>query len=186
MDRTKRRRSGRSLPLVLAVAGLLATSIMGPARAWADDAKPVGVIDSNRIVQEYDAARDALEAHEKFVKDLENELEDKERELQRLAEEIESQKMLLSEDKLAERMQEFENKRDGYFEFQKQSQDRAQAEYKEKIGPIIDQVRTVAERIGKEEHFGVIIDAASLTVLYLDSSVDLTDKVLAALVRGED
>ncbi len=40
------------------------------------------------------------------------------------------------------------------------------------------------DRIGKEEGYGIVIDAAGLTVLYLDAGVDLTDKVIETLVRG--
>lgn len=170
----------RRLPAALLLAALLL-----PAAAAADT-KPLAIIDSNRIVQEYDAARDAQEQYQRFLEDLQTEIEEKERALQRLAEEIESQKLLLSEEKLATKMQEFDNQRADYFEFRQQVDGRAEQEYKTKIGPIIDQVRTIAERLGKEEGYGVIVDSAALTVLYLDSSVDLTDKVLAALMRGEE
>ncbi len=167
------------LPLLLFV-GLL------PAAAAAADTKPLAIIDSNRIVEEYDAARDAREQYQKFLQDLQKEIEDKERALQKMAEEIESQKMLLSEEKLATKMQEFDNLKADYFDFRNQVDSRADQEYKAKIGPIIDQVRTIAERLGKEEGFGVILDSAALTILYLDNSVDLTDKVLAALMRGQE
>ncbi|MFH1845778.1 MAG: OmpH family outer membrane protein [bacterium] len=164
---------------------LLAGGVLLPAAALADD-KPLAVVDSQRIVTEYPAARDAQEQYEKFLRELEKEIGDKETSLQALAEEIESQKMLLGEDALAAKMQEFDNLRAEYFEFQGNIEERAEREYKDKIGPIIDQVRTIAERLGKEDGFGIIIDSAALTVLYLDSAVDLTDKVLEALVRGEE
>jgi Skp family chaperone for outer membrane proteins len=167
----------------LAFVLLLATGAGHPGAAWADT-KPFGVIDSERIVSEYEAARDAQEQYGKFLRDLEKEIGDKESELQRLFEDIESQKMLLGEQALASKMQELDNKRAEYLQFRDQVDDRAEQEYKEKIGPIIDQVRTIAERLGKEEGFGLIVDAAALTVLYIDDSVDLTDRVLQALVKG--
>ena len=40
------------------------------------------------------------------------------------------------------------------------------------------------DRIGKEEDYGLIVDSAALTVLYMDADYDLTDEVLAALARG--
>lgn len=71
-----------------------------------------------------------------------------------------------------------------YFSFRETVETRAENEYKEKIQPIIDQVKLIAERVGKEEGFGIIIDTAALTTVYIDDEVDLTDRVLAALVRG--
>jgi outer membrane protein len=184
MSRDHRRAAGRRALAILGLSVLVAAVL--PASAPAADLKPLGVINSQRIVEEYDAARDAQEQYQKFLRDLEREIEEKERSLQRLMEDIESQKMFLTEDALGTRMQEFENQKADYFEFRDQADGRAEQEYKAKIGPIIDQVKTIAERIGKEEGYGLVIDTAALTVLYLDSSVDLTDKVLAALVRGED
>ncbi len=171
---------------VSALLWLIAISWLLPSAAHAAKEKPLGVVDSQRIVDEYEAASDAREQYEKFLRDLEKEIGDKEIELQRQAEEIESQRMLLGEDALAAKMQEFEDARAEYFRFREQADQRAEQEYKDKIGTIIDQVKTITERIANEEGFGIVIDSAALTVLYVDSAVDLTDKVLAALVRGEE
>jgi outer membrane protein len=163
----------------------LVAVVVSPTAARAADVKPIGIVDTQRIVKEYSAARDAQEQVQKFVRNLEKEIGDKEKELQRMMEEIDSQKMLLGEAALAAKMQEFETKRASYFEFREGADAKAEQEYKTRIGPIVDQVRTIAERLGKEDGYALVLDAASLTTLYIDSSVDLTDKVLAALVTGK-
>ena len=162
---------------------LAAPALMG--RAVAAEVRPIGLIDSQRIVKEYGAARDAQEQVQKYIKDLERDIGEKEQSLQRFMEDLESQKMLLGEAALQAKQQEFQKMRDDYLSFREQADQKAETEYKSRIGPIIDQVRTIAERLGKEEGFGIIVDSASLTTLYVDSSVDLTDKVLAALVSGQ-
>jgi len=171
----------RILPAVAVLA--LALGATGAARA-AD--RPLAVVDSQRIADEYDAARDAQEQYQKFLKGLETEVSDKEKALTALAEEIESQKMLLGEDALATKVQEFEKKRAEYFQFREGIDQRAEQEYNAKISPILDQVKTIVERLGKERGYGLVVDAASLGVLYIDPEYDLTDDVLAALARGED
>ena len=40
-------------------------------------------------------------------------------------------------------------------------------------------MKTIVERIGKEEGYGLIVDSAALAVLYIDPDFDLTDEVLA-------
>ncbi len=167
----------------LALVTLLAT--LAPTAALADT-KPLGVIDSDRIAKEYPAARDAQERYEQFIRELQREVEEKERELQMRADELESQKLLLGETALADKQEEFANLRDEYFQYRETADSRVEDEYKATIQPIIDQVRTIAERIGREEGYGLVIDATALTILFIDSSVDLTDKVLSALVRGEE
>ena len=172
------------------VAGLalliLVQAVLPTSAALAEDFKPVAVVDSQRIAEEYEAARDAQEQYEKFLQELKKEVEDKETELAALVEEIESQKMLLGEDALATKMQAFEKKRADYFQFRDGIDVRAESEYKVKISPILDQVKTIVERLGKEKKFGLIVDSAALGVLYIESEYDLTDDVLLALAKGED
>jgi Skp family chaperone for outer membrane proteins len=174
------RRSFRAAGLVALV--LVAAALPAAAR----EAKPLGVIDSERIVQEYGAARDAQANYQKFLEGLELEVADREKELQRMAEEIESQRMLLGEDALRAKMTEFEGLRSDYFEFRQGVEQKAANEYKAKIQPIIDQVKLITERLGKEGGYGLILDIAGQTPLYIDNEVDLTDAVLAALVRGTE
>jgi len=164
---------------------VLSLMILSAGPATAAD-RPLAVVDSQRIADEYDAARDAQEQYQKFLRELELEVTEKEQELTALAEEIESQKMLLGEDALNTKMQQFEKKRADYFTFRESIDQRAEQEYNAKITPILDQVKTIVERIGLEDDFGLIVDSAALAVLYIDSDYDLTDRVLAALARGED
>ena len=158
---------------------------LAPAPAAAAD-RPLGVIDSQRIADEYDAARDAQEQYQKFLRELELEVTDREKQLTSMAEEIESQKMLLGKDALATKIQQFEQKRAEYFQFREGIDQRAEQEYTAKITPILDQVKTIVERIGKEQGYGLIVDSAALAVLYIDPDFDLTDEVLAGLARGKE
>jgi Skp family chaperone for outer membrane proteins len=170
--------------MALALSALALVLMFAGAAAAAD--RPLAVIDSQRIAEEYDAARDAQEQYQKFVRELELEAAEWERNLTTMAEEIESQKMLLGEEALATKVQQFEQKRAEYYQFRERADKRAEEEYNAKISPILDQVRTIVERIGKEQGYGLIIDSAALAVLYIDADYDLTDDVLAALVRGTD
>lgn len=160
--------------------------LMAATASLAEDAKPMGVVDSQRIVEEYEAARDARQQMEKFIRDVEKEVSDKQRELQRMQEDFYSQQMLLGEAARDQKLQEIETAKAEYFRFQEQVETRVQQEYDEKLGEIIQQVKTIAERIGKEEGFGIIIDKAAFSVLYIDDSVDLTNRVLEALARGDE
>ena len=177
----------KTLPRFAALFALVAigmTATCGSVLA-ADDI-PLAVVDSQRIAEEYEAARDAQEQYQKYLRELELEVAEREKTLTAMAEEIESQKMLLGEDALATKVQAFETARAEYFEFREGIDQRAEAEYKAKITPILDQIKTIVERIGKEKNYGVIVDSAALAVLYIDADYDLTNDVLAALARGDD
>lgn len=175
----------RKLVLKQTILWLLLISAGLPTVAHAEE-KSLAVVDSQRIADEYEAARDAQEQYTKFLQELELEVGDREKILTAMLEEIESQKILLGEDALATKMQAFEKKRAEYFQFRESIDQRAEAEYKTKIKPILDQIKTIVERLGREKGYGIIVDSASLSVLYLDSDYDLTNEVLAALVRGDN
>ncbi len=162
------------------------TTSLAAGSAWAGPDRPLAVIDSQRIASEYEAARDAQEQYQKYLKELQKDVDLQEKELTSLADEIESQKMLLGEDALATKMQQFEQKKAKYFQFRDGIDKKAEQEYNTRITPILDQIKTIVERIGKEKGYGLIIDAAAVSVLYLDPDYDLTNDVLAALARGDD
>lgn len=176
----------RKFHLIRLVMVLIVLGAVAPVAALAADEKPLAVVDSQRIAEEYPAARDAQEQYQKFLRELEQEVGEREKVLTDMAEEIDSQKMLLGKDALATKMQQFEQKRAEYFQFRESIDQRAEAEYKVKITPILDQIKTIVERIGKEKKYGLVIDSAALAVLFLDPAYDLTNEVLAALARGTD
>ena len=173
----------RSLLLLLALVVLAGSAV--PRQALAAD-RPLGLVDGQRIMEEYEAARDAYEQYQKFLQELELEVGDREKSLQALMEEIESQKLLLGQDALATKYQQFEQQKAEYFQFRESIDQRAENEYKSKISPILDQVKTIVERIGKEKGYGLIVDSSTLSVMFKDDDFDLTNDVLAALAKGED
>lgn len=172
------------MAVLLVLGWSLGSAWAPPARAA--EATPLAVVDSQRISEEYEAARDAQEQYQKFLRELELEVVEKEKELTGMAEEIESQKLLLGEDALATKMQQFEQKKAEYFQFREGLDQRAEQEYTTRITPILDQIKTIVERLGKEGGYGLIVDSAALSVLFLDPDYDLTNEVLAALAKGAE
>ena len=63
---------GRGHAALITLSGLILLSALGGVALA--DTKPFGVIDSQRIVTEYDAARDAQEQYAKFLRELEKEI----------------------------------------------------------------------------------------------------------------
>ena len=171
--------------LALVAVTMVTAALLATGTARAAELRPLAIIDSQRIAEEYDAARDAQEQYQKFIRELEREVADKEKALTALMEEIDSQKLLLGQEALATKTQQFERQRAEYFQFREGIDTRAEAEYKTRIQPILDQVKTIVERLGKERNYGLILDSAAVSVLYVNPEFDLTNDVLQALVRGD-
>ena len=52
---------------------------------------------------------------------------------------------------------------------------------KELAQPSVKKIKKVLERIGKDEGYSVIFDAANANIVYADKALDLTEKVLEEL-----
>ena len=166
--------------LCLALALLSAATV-----ARAADVRPIGLIDMTRIMKEYGAAKDAIEQHKKFIDGLQKEDETKAKALQTAYEAFQSQRALLGEAAVQAKQQELQKMQDDYMAWGEQAKAKEQSDQETRFGPILDQVRTIAERLGKELGYALILDRSAVPVVYSDSSIDLTDKVLAALVSGK-
>jgi Skp family chaperone for outer membrane proteins len=173
------RRGQVALLLVMVAAALL------PGLAAAAD-KAIAVVNTLRIREEYQAFKDAEQQVEEVYDDLRKELDEKSRALAIAYENYESQKMLLTPEANEAKVQELEQQKADLNRQQQQSNQRLEQATREHIGPIEDQILTIAERIAKEDDYALVIDVSAMAVLYVDSDVDITDQVLAALARGDD
>jgi outer membrane protein len=168
-----------ALVIVLVAAAAL------PGLAGAAD-KAIAVVNTLRIRDEYQAFKDAEQQVEEVYDDLKKELDEKSRALAIAYENYESQKMLLTPQANEAKVQELEQEKADLNRLQQQSTQRLEQATREHIGPIEDQILTIAERIAKEDDYALVIDVSAMTVLYVDPDVDITDQVLAALARGDD
>ena len=168
-----------------ALAAIMLVAALLPGLAAAAD-KGIAVVNTLRIREEYQAFKDAEQQVEEVYDELKKELDEKSRALAIMYENYESQKMLLTPQANEAKVQELEQQKADLNRLQQQSTQRLEQATREHIGPIEDQILTIAERIAKEEGYALIIDVSAMAVLYLDPDVDLTDKVLAALARGDD
>ncbi len=173
------RRTFGALVIVLVAAALL------PGFAGAAD-KAIAVVNTLRIRDEYQAFKDAEQQVEEVYDDLRKELDEKSRALAIAYENYESQKMLLTPQATEAKVQELEQQKADLNRLQQQSTQRLEQATREHIGPIEDQILTIAERIAKEDDYALILDVSAMAVLYVDDQIDITDKVLAALARGDD
>jgi outer membrane protein len=175
-----------SLSIVSAfVAALLLTA--GAGGAFADEVK-IGVIDSQRIFREYQEAKDAETIFQGEMQQWQDEIEAMEREILSKREKIRSQQLLLSQDKLDELQgeleqlsMEYERKRS---EILDPTNGLAVRRNQELSQPINDQITLVVERLGAEGGFDLIVDSATINVVFMSPDIDLTDKVLVELDKA--
>jgi outer membrane protein len=170
-------------------AGLLAFLVLAVGGSAMAQQK-IGVVDSQRIFNEYDKAREAENVFQEEMRAWAAELEALETELIQLQEQIRTQSLLLSQEKLNELQTQLDQKRATYEARREEILDPqaglAVARNEELVRPINEQVSIVVERIGAEGDFALILDIATVNAFYVDEALDLTGQILEGLATAEN
>lgn len=171
----------RALIVCLLLAGLVAVA----SRACAD--AKIGYIDSVRILADYKGVEDAKRAFDDEVKQWEDEEVARRATIDSLTVEFKSQNLMLTEATRKEREATIRQKKTEYEQFVRSiwgQEGKVVQKNAELMKPIIDKVNVILERLGAEENFTVIFDAAGGGIVYASPGIDLTDKVVAELNKG--
>jgi len=144
----------------------------------------IGYIDSIKIFAEYQETRDAENVYKKEVETWKAQAARMEQEIVKLQDELKAQSLMLSEEKQKEKRLTLDQKMQEYQKFMKDTfgdDGLAAKRNKELTQPIVEKINKILERIGKDEGYSVIFDAANANIVYADKALDLTEKVLEEL-----
>jgi len=148
----------------------------------------IGYVDSQKIMANFQEAIDAQNKLEEIRSAYQAEYEGKVREYQEMAQEIESQSLLLSEEKKKEKLRLLQDKATeiDQYKFEKLNPEGGEFYRKnqELFKPVLEKINAVIQKIGKVEEYDYIIDASSGALLHALPKYDLTDQVLEELNRG--
>ncbi|MCK4235983.1 MAG: OmpH family outer membrane protein [Candidatus Krumholzibacteria bacterium] len=155
-----------------------------PLHAVLADEVKIGYIDTVKIFAEFKETVDAEELYKKDVEAWKKKATEMETELAQFREEIQSQSLMLSEEKLSEKKLTFEQK---MTEYQKYMSDifgesgEAARRNRELTQPIVEKINSVIARIAEDEGYTIVFDAAQGNIDYAKKAIDLTDRVLEEL-----
>jgi outer membrane protein len=178
--------SGRIPARAILGAALLSLAPLVPAVPALAEVK-LGYIDSARILVEFKGVEDAKRTFDQEVKNWEKQEEMLRSELDSLGGEYKSQELMLTESMKKEKQDVIRTKKSAYDEFVKSiwgPEGKLAQKNAELMKPIIDKVNAILERIGNDEKFTMIFDAANGGVVYAAPGADLTTRVLEELGKG--
>ncbi|MCB2210842.1 OmpH family outer membrane protein [bacterium] len=167
-------------PLAIVLVAVLAFS----GAVSAKDAK-VGIIISDRILNEYPEAQDAQKILEEEIQEWQRQAQEMEEELQALDTELAEGSMFYSEEKKNEVQSKFQRKMLEYREFQAGIERKAMQRNEELFAPINDKIQTVIDKIASEDGYDIILDAIGTAIAYADPTLDITDLVLEELKKTQ-
>lgn len=145
-------------------------------------------VNSQQIVEEYPQFQEAQKKIDELRKTYETEYTQLQQQAQKLYDEIQNQSLLLSPEKKAEKETELQNlamqlDRYQYDKFGPQGE--LYKKNQELTQPIIDKINQVIRKIGDEEGYDYILDAATGTVLHSKQEYDITARVLEELSKSQ-
>ncbi len=145
----------------------------------------IGYVDSQKIMESYKEAQDAQKQLAEVIKGWEDEARNMQRELQTKQEELESQALLLSDEKRKEKEADLQNLYLRFQQFQQEKFGQQGEAYKRQndlMKPIIEKVQGVIRKLGAAEKYDYIFDTVAGNIVYAGTGQpDLTAKVVEEL-----
>ena len=144
----------------------------------------IGYVDTNRLKMEYEDYADAKAQFDRQLAQWQDYADSVQQEIINLQEELNTQRMLLSEEKRAQKEQAILQKQMEYEEFGRKilgpDGEAARREY-ELSKPLIEKINAAINLIALRDNYTLILDTAGGDILYAKDEMDITNKVLQAL-----
>lgn len=170
--------------MTMLMVGLLVA--MGSTDLLAQAMK-IGYVNSDRILTEFDEAKEAQRKLDVEAKKLEDEYRGLLNKLDSLSRDFERQKMIMSESRRLTKENEITQLQQSIQRYQVEKMGPEGEIYKkqaELVGPVLEKIKAVIEKVGKENKYDYIFDTVAGNILYAEPVHDLTDKVLYELKRS--
>jgi Skp family chaperone for outer membrane proteins len=148
-----------------------------PARA----AESIAVIDYQTIFDQYEGTADAQQTLDREVKEWENQIRDMRSAIETLEKEIDSQRLMLSADRLKEKQDTLDHKKQEYEKFTQDTfgtNGKAARRNAELTTPIAEKILDVIAKIGQEKGLSIILDSGTGGVVWAKDDVNITQAVV--------
>ena len=164
---------------------LFAFALVTPISSFA---QKLAYVNSQKILATFKEAQDAQERLDKINREWEDEIREMQKQFQEQGEALESQSLLLSEERKREKQQELQNLMMKIRQYQEEKWGQNGELYKkneEVMGPVIEKVNAAIKKVGEEERYDYIFDTVAGNILYASpAQPDLSDLVLEELEKG--
>lgn len=137
----------------------------------------IGVVDFQRALLEVEDGKKAKKTLETRFETKRQALEAKKAEIEQMKTSLEAQAMMLSEQARKTKEEEYQQKVMAFQQEMMESQQEMAMMEQELTGGILEKLGDVAEGIGKEQGYTLIVEAG--TVVYVGDGLDLTTQVIS-------
>jgi outer membrane protein len=161
------------------VAVFLALALAGSVEAQAT--LKIGYIDSQAILDQDPAARQAQRQFEASLATYQSEVQQLGEDLQRLIEAYEQQQAMLSEEAKANRQEQIRLRQTQYQQRIQELEQQATLRQAELVEPVMERISSIIDAMRAEGGYSIIFDVAAQGIISADPSLDLTPEVIRRL-----
>ncbi|MCP4724124.1 MAG: OmpH family outer membrane protein [bacterium] len=148
----------------------------------------VGYVNSAKLFETYSEFIDIQDKHKAYQEELQNEYNAMRTNAQNRYKEIESQSLLLSDEKKREYAQELQTLQDNINRFAQENFAQGgvvEQRWIEVSAPVMEKAQTVIDKLGPELGYDIIFDTSAGALVYAKSDYDMTDLVLEELEKNK-
>jgi outer membrane protein len=167
----------RANKVVLAVLMVLALA----SSVEAQTSVRIGYIDSQAILDQDPAARQAQQQFEASLATYQSEVQQMGEELQRLIDQYEQQQAMLSEQARANRQEQIRLKQNEYQQRIQELEQQATLRQAELVEPVMERISSIIDELRVEGGYSMIFDVAAQGIISADPALDLTPEVIRRL-----
>ncbi|MBN2564839.1 MAG: OmpH family outer membrane protein [Candidatus Eisenbacteria bacterium] len=172
-----------------AFAPTVAAAVILVVAAGAWSAETIGYVNSDQLRAEYVGARDINSQFEASLADWRSQARDKQSEIEKLMADLQSQRLLLSDEAAAEKENAIQQKQAEFETYLNEVWGQGglvEQREAELWQPVYDRMQTIIDEIGAEGEYQMIFDAARMGIVYADPGADITPQVLERLNEAEE
>jgi outer membrane protein len=163
---------------LVALAVLLAAPAVRAAGQPSQDAMKFGYVDFNRALNETEEGKTAKSTLKAEFNERQQKLDIVQNELKKMKEDLDKQRLILSQDALKAKEDEYRNK---FMELQQKlgtfKQEMAQKEAAMTAG-LLEKLKGIVKDLGSKNSYTMILEKSQDVVLYAPTINDLTDEVI--------
>ncbi len=164
----------------IAFAVLMLVLLASPALAG----EKIGVINLEKIMTSSEPAQQAMSELQNQFKSVKEKLTKRKKEIQKLREDMQKQKMVLSQEAKKDKEIELKRKIRDLRDEARNYQRRIKKEEKNLSKPILEMLQKIVEKYGKKHDYSVILDSQKSGLLYSKDALDITDKIMVKLNKA--
>lgn len=169
---------------IAVLAGLIFLGAGVTSAAWAADAIKIGYVDMQKALNQCEAGKDAKKTITEEVEKMQKSFQGKQRELERIKEDLEKRGSVLSESVRREKEKEYQTKLRDMQRLQRDYEEDVRRKDREYTERILRELEIIVKKLGEEGKYTVILEKNQPALVYISSSLDITDEVIKIADRN--